>query len=455
MGEWHPDREALEKFLDDRLTDADSRALQRHLFRCPACEGQLIRLLPAVPGHSRNAVPEDLEAGYGSLIRELMDEMRPEMGDRKALLAREHREAQGLWREIRDLTSGQRLRRVKDHPRFHTWGLFELLLEESRHPTRVEPLRAEEQLRLALALTDRLDPRRYGPGSVEAAKARTWAYLGNTLRILSHFRRAEQAFQMAELYLSQSWHDPLDEALILDLKGSLRRAQRRFDESLVLLDDAIGLYRELNEPHLQGRALMTKGLVLQYNGDVAGATACFRSSLFLLDGTEEPRLVAASQFNLMTCLYDSGLTVEAAALIPEARHLMEQVGTRSDLLHLRWLEAAVAAVLGQNEEAEQAFIEVKDAFSADRLAFDAALVSLDLASFYARQGRTAEVKPLAEEILPIFQSCEVPQEALAAVIVFQKAAAMEQLTLGLMDEISAFLEQVRSNPGLRFRGEAP
>lgn len=455
MGEWHPDREAFLKFLDDRLTERDSRALQRHLFRCPACEGQLLRLLPAVPGCSRNAAPEEVEPGYGTMIRDLLAEVRPELDGRKELLARERQESRELWHEIRPLAPGQRLRRVKSDPRLQTWGLLELLLEESRHPARVEPLRAEEQLRLALALTDHLDARRYGPGSVEAAKARTWAYLGNTLRILSHFRQAEQAFQMAELYLSQSWHDPLDEALILDLKGSLRRAQRRFDESVCLLDDAIGLYRELNEPHLQGRALMTKGLVLQYNGDVPGATACFRTSLLLLDGAEEPRLVVASQFNLINCLFDTGLAAEAAELIPEARHLMQQVGTRSDLLHLRWLEAEVAAALGHGEAAEQAFFEVKETFSEAGLAFDAALASLGLAALYARQGRTAEVKPLAEEILPIFRSCEVPQEALAAVIVFQKAAEKEQLTLGLVEEVSAFLEQVRANPGLRFRGEAP
>jgi hypothetical protein len=151
----------------------------------------------------------------------------------------------------------------------------------------------------------------------------------------------------------------------------------------------------------------------------------------------------ANQFNLIRCLFDSGQIAEAAALIPEARHLMEQTGTRSDLLHLRWLEADVAAALGHSAEAEQAFLEVKEALSEACLAFDAALVSLGLAVLYAREGRTAEVKPLAEEIIPIFQSCEVPQEALAALIVFQNAAEMEQLTIGLVEEVTAFLEKVR------------
>jgi hypothetical protein len=63
------------------------------------------------------------------------------------------------------------------------------------------------------------------------------------------------------------------------------------------------------------------------------------------------------------------------------------------------------------------------------------------------------VKPLAEEIIPIFRSCEVPQEALAALIVFQKAAEMEQLTVSLVEEVTEFLEQVRTNPSLRFRSE--
>jgi anti-sigma factor RsiW len=38
MGEQHPDRKALEKFLGGRLAEPDSRALERHLFTCAPCE---------------------------------------------------------------------------------------------------------------------------------------------------------------------------------------------------------------------------------------------------------------------------------------------------------------------------------------------------------------------------------------------------------------------------------
>lgn len=455
----HVNRATLEMFLEDRLTDAESLSLQRHLFSCPACEELLIELLP-VPEEEESPRPHEeptvltaltAQIGYRSLIRQVIEETRPEVEGRRSLLGREREGAGALWNEIAALDAAAALQVVAADPRFHTWGFFERLIETARKSALVEPRRAEEQLRLALLVTNHLNPHAYGPGSVEAARVRGYAYLGNALRILSDFRSAEQAFTQAENHLARSWMDPLDEALLLELQGSLRRAQRRFGEALALLDSAIALYRELNEPHLQGRTLMTRGLVLQYTGDFQAATCSFRDSLFLLDGREEPRLVVASQFNLINCLFDSGRTDEAAALIPEARQLMEKVGTRSDLLHLRWLEARVMTALGQTAEAEHAFLEVREALTADRIAFDAALVSLDLAALYARAGRTPEAQRLAEEMIPIFQSCEVPQEAIAALIVLQKAAEMEQLTLGLVEEVAAFLERSKANPGLRFR----
>jgi hypothetical protein len=197
--------------------------------------------------------------------------------------------------------------------------------------------------------------------------------------------------------------------------------------------------------------MMAKGLVLRYSGDPEAASTWFRDSLFLLDGNEEPRLLALSQSNLIGCLVDSGKVHEAAALIPDSRKLFEQVGKRSDFLRLRWLEGLVAVALGQTGAAESIFLELIDAFTEDRLAYDVALVCLELSAVYARQGRTADVKRLAAEMLPIFQSCEVHREALAALIVFQRAAEMEQLSAGLLEEVTTFLQRVRTNPNLRFR----
>lgn len=455
MTEWHPDRETLERFLDDELPEELSRTLQRHLFTCSGCERSLIEILPASGSRCASGCSDDdsdAAAGYRDLVRQVLREARQEGEQRRALLARERREAGRLWREVRGLDLSARRELVWEDSRFQTWGFFELLVDKARWTVLEEPSKAEEMLRLSLDVAEHLDPVRYGPGSIDSARARAWASLGNALRILADFRQAEQAFRQAEVHLACGWLDPLDEALLLEYKASLRRAQRRFGEALEMLDSAIALYREVNEPHGQGRALMGKGLVLRYSGsDAEAASACFRESLFLLDGNEEPRLLALSQVNLIGCLLDAGRAEEAAALIPDSIKLIEQVGRRCDLLHLRWMGGTAAVTLGRAEEAERVFLELIDEFTQDRLAYNVALVSLELSAVYARQGRTADVKRLAGEILPIFQSCEVHREALAALIVFEKAAEMEQLSVGLVEEVASFLQRARTNPSLRFR----
>ena len=444
MTDRHPDREVLERFLGGDLPEDASRALQRHLFVCPACEERLIELLP---GPATASAPESRDQ-HRSLVRTLLEGHRREISGRHRDLAAERAAAAALWREIEPHDELRRRSLVAQDSRFQSWGFFELLVELGRQAMLENARQAEALLRLALAVAKRLDARKHGTGSIEAARAKVWTWLGNTFRVLEDFGRAEAAFRQAERYFSRSWLDPLDEALLLELRAVLRRAQRRFDEALELVAGAIAIYGEVNEPNHQGRALMIKGMTLQYKGSFAEAADCFRASLSLL---EEPRLLALSELNLVNCLQDAGHSMEAAARIPGMRRRVEQAGKRVDLLRLRWTEAKVAASTGQPAAAEEAFLEVRAAFLQDSLAFDAALISLDLAALYLEQERVAETKRLAAEILPVFRSREVYREALAALLVFQRAAEVEQLTRGLVDEVAAYLRQARNDPRLRFR----
>jgi tetratricopeptide (TPR) repeat protein len=451
MSEWHPDRDQLERFLEDEMGGEESRELQRHLFTCAACEERMIALLPgwnaAEPGTTPGAGGEE----YRGLLKRVLADDRADLARRGSRLSRERAEAGPLLRELLTLPPERRVLVVRDGARFHVWGLFELLVDGARKDIFEDPRGAEAALRAAVEIAERLDPRRYGPGSVEAAQARAWAWLGNARRVLFDFRGAEEAFDLAEDHLDRSWLDPLDEALLLELKALLRRAQRRFDEALAMLEEAVALYREINEPHFQGRALIAKGLVLQYANEIEPAAACLREGLFLIDPAEEPRLVVAAHCNLILCLCDGGRYAEARALIEDMRPLWQEFGTRPDQHRLRWIEGRVASGLGRLAEAESAFIEVRAAFLGSEAAYDAALVSLDLAAVYARQGRPAETKRLAAELLPIFRSREVHREAIAALLFFQRAAEMEQVTVSLIASVSTYLERARSNPGLRFR----
>ena len=77
-------------------------------------------------------------------------------------------------------------------------------------------------------------------------------------------------------------------------------------------------------------------------------------------------------------------------------------------------------------------------------------MALKLARLYLLQGRTSEVKRLAEEMIPIFQAQDVHREALAALRLFQEAARREEVTTEQVRKLVKYLQEARNDPGRRF-----
>jgi tetratricopeptide (TPR) repeat protein len=282
-------------------------------------------------------------------------------------------------------------------------------------------------------------------------RARAWAQLGNALRITSDLDGAAGAFGSAEAVLAAHPRlSPLDEAKVLDLKASLCRDVRQLAEAERLLDRVIAIYRRCGQSNLVGRALSQKALVLREAGDARRSMVLLRRALELLDPHEDPVSVLNARHNLILALVDDGRPREAFALLFHTRPLYLKMGDRMTLLRLRWREGLVAQGLRRLEQAEAAFREVRDAYVELGIAYDAALVSLDLAAVLAQQGRTADLRQLAQEMLTVFESHQIHREAMAAFLVFCDAARIEQAGLRLVKEVATFLEKARNAPGLRF-----
>ena len=61
------------------------------------------------------------------------------------------------------------------------------------------------------------------------------------------------------------------------------------------------------------------------------------------------------------------------------------------------------------------------------------------------------MKQLAGQMLTIFHALRIDREAIAALVLFQKAVEVERVTLGLMRDLSAYLKSSRHDPRLPFR----
>ena len=369
-------------------------------------------------------------------------------------LAAERQEASALAGEIVAQPASRRRLLVRNSRRFQTWAICQTLIERSHKLGFSDPQEGMDLAEVATEIADRLDAKHYGPTQVRDMKAAAWSQYANALRVVSDLRKSEEAFGIAEHFLAGGSGDLLALARLFDLKASLRRAQRQFDDSVALLDSAIDLYRKLRDPRREGSALIKLAYVKAQQEDFALAIALVQEGIGLLDPVADLRLLTMARGNLIDHLTDAGRYLEAQAMLARARREQLRDGDPLPLLRLRWVEGKIAAGLGQFEAAERAFVDARQGFIDHAVGYDAALVSLELADLYARQGRTAEMKRLAIEMLPIFRSRDVHREALAALLVLRQAIDAEAATAAVIGDVRTFLRQARDNPRLRFEGTA-
>jgi tetratricopeptide (TPR) repeat protein len=241
---------------------------------------------------------------------------------------------------------------------------------------------------------------------------------------------------------------------VLDLRASLLSDQGHFEQAAELLEVVIDIYGDLGEPHRKGRAMISKGVFLGYSGWPEEAIRQIRKGLGLIDWDREPRLVLMARHNLAWFLNDCGRSEEALRQLERFRHTYREFSDAWTALRLAWLDGRIAGGLGRVEDAERILREVRRSFLAGGQGYDAALVTLDLAHLHLENGRAAEVRTLARELLDLFLSHDIHRQALAALAVFQTAVDMDDATPGLAQAVSSYLVRARRNPQLRFEKAA-
>ncbi|MBW8877280.1 MAG: hypothetical protein JF614_20135 [Acidobacteria bacterium] len=361
-------------------------------------------------------------------------------------LAAERAEAPARLAELLEQTPERRGMLMRNHPRFQTWGLLERLAEHGRERAFDDPRAGEELARLGLSLADQLDPGLYGPDRIDDVRARLWAYLGNARRLRSDLDGAERAFAASLRHLKRGSGDLLERAVVLDIQASLRRDQRRFDAARRLMTRALRIYRDLGETHRAGRLLVKMSTLHEHSGAPEREIPLLYEALELLDAGKEPRAHLAAHHNLIASLAETGRFMEAQGLLIQARPLYAQFTDGWTRYRRAWVEGRIAQGLGQLQEAELHLRAARDGFAAEGVAFDAALVCLELAALYAGQGRTADLKRLAEEMLPIFSSRQIEREALAALAFLRQAAAEERVSPELVFRVTSFLKRLQLAP---------
>lgn len=431
----HLDPGEVDRFLRGELSGGDNRRLVRSLISA----WRICRHPPSI-------LPARADEDYSHAFEGLLPALRAKAEE----VSRERRLLPGLMAQLRTRSVPELKDLLVGEGKLRRWLFCEQLIEELRRSLYIDPLGAKDMAELAVAIAMSLDPEAYGVSLIRDLQARAWAHAGDALRVLSDLRSAEEAFATAENLVLQGTGDALEEAQIHELEAALRRDQHRPAEAHRLLDEVIAVYRQYRDSHLVGRAFIQKGEVHGSCGELEPAIRWLRKGLDLIDPTRDRHLDLSVRQSLMLCLHESGRHREARFLLKASRPEFQQHGGELLNLRLGWLEGKIYGSLGFVDKAEECLAEARQGFIRLEIGFSAAAVSLDLAALYASQGRSAEIHRLSAEMLLIFQARDLHQEAVAALIAFQRAVAMEGVSSKLLADLRSYLERARKDPQLRF-----
>lgn len=330
------------------------------------------------------------------------------------------------------------------------WPRVEALLRLSFEERYRDPKRMLMLAWAARLEAGALQAAEHGARLVADFQARAWAEVGNAYRVNEQFELAQTALGYAEGLLGAGTGDVLLLARVADVQASLRTDQRRLGEALDLLEVACGLYRETGDLHLAGRALIKKGIIENYDGNPREAIRLLRDGLDLIDSGRDPRLTASARLSIVYAFVDCGEFGEASRILLGSGLRLAFAAEPLNLLKLRWVEGKVLAGLGKLGRAERVFEEVREEFLLRGREYDAAMVGLELAAVWLRQGKMAKVRELAEETYEALRDLGVQTEALKAAFFFREACRRQRVTLDLLRTVRDFLARLEWHPQLRF-----
>src|SRR3954447_7676428 len=455
MLEGHPKTADFELFLrgDSRLSHraANAQVLRHLLSGCAVCQEHLdamgwnrqriVRLLQPAAAVSRDTAPAatgayDYSGAFGVAEKAVSAFLAPEQ------IATEF-PVQQMLAELEALEESARIGKVKSGGIYTSPPVIRALIERS-HSLRYR--NADEMLRLAqlarLAAEGCSAAAAGNERKLPDLRAPAWGEYGAALRVCGQPRAAEAALAASLEHRRQGTGDPVLHAWLLERTSALAAFQGRYQEAITTCVEAGQIYQELGNDHSFAFTLIQKAISILYSGEAARAVRTLNQAISRIDPAD-PQLLMAACHNLIRCYIDLDRPDQALALYSEIHGLYKEIDDPLLLLRMIWQEGLLLRDLGHLRAAETALLKARKGYLEEKLAYEVALVSLDLTTVYVKLGLAEEVKRTVIATVPIFHALRVKLETLAALLQIQKVADQEQQALELIRTLHSLVEPLR------------
>ncbi|HXU32719.1 MAG TPA: zf-HC2 domain-containing protein [Thermoanaerobaculia bacterium] len=428
----HPKPLILGAFVRGELSGAERRDVLRHLLAgCRQCRQKASEMAaPLFEVAARKPPAGGIEA-YDAPLRRVARAFSGVSFESRAGASRpmEAPVAAAVSR-VRRISTGSNATPEELRTRAEGW------LTRARALRYADPERMRAAASLAAVLAERIPRSAFPPGVVADLSALAWAELANGRRLVGDHQGAERAFSRSIHWIDRGSGDLQPLAEIAELVASLEIDARRFAPAERLLDRIVIAYRALGEPHFAGRTMIRRGVMLGYRGEGTAAVRQIVEGHGLLDPGRDPRLSLVAVHGLVSRLADAGRFELAAEVLRDGAPLYEAYAEPIDRIKICWTRGRIEIGMGRPEKGEKYLREGHQGFRDRGMPYFAALVALDLAALHLKEGKTQEVARSIEELLTEFRALGIRREAIACLMILQRAIAAERATEKLVTRVA-------------------
>lgn len=377
--------------------------------------------------HEKHELSDSPKEGWlAGLSLARLPALGPEATERVALQLRR-------WPRV----SGKKLERSRPlagHPRVIAW-----FFDEADRLVHSDPHQAKRAAATAVACSTATISLSEDRELAWAVQAMALAALANVERVLGLHAKAERRFNRAIAGLDKGCASAPLRAEVARKQATLFLDCRRFPEAESGFRGATELFRRANQPMQAARCALMVPRVVYAQGHIGRAFRESLSAIRQVDPEQDPGLYFGALHSQIGFLTELNKPDHALALSEALDRAYPCFGGELTQLRKRWVRGKIAVAMREWAIGARIFDQVRKGFLERDLAYDASLVSLELALCWAELHQPREVMTLAEEMFGVFTAQQIPREASAALILFAEAAkklqADEALIRGTLTKI--------------------
>lgn len=425
LGTFHLTRNELERFRVNRSGPVEKRKVMSHLLAgCRPCQKS-----------AREAFfPQKLD------YTRMFERLQGVLLDAGTAVRAERRRGEELWRLLEPLDATQRLLWVKNDPRLHVWGLYNLLLNEARTVLRQDRGAAVGLYHLAWMIAQKLSPEVYGDARVRDFQGIAATHLGNAKRLYGDLRGAEEDLARAEELLGLGTGDLLDRAYLLGIRATLKSDLGYFEDAAAMFREAVSCAHQMGDRHLEATHLMGWSSSVGWVDPERALDLAERAEARLEQGAD-PHLELGASHLKVSWMSELGRTTEARRLLEACRPLYALYADPVTQGRLLRQEGHLARNEGNLEESECKFRDLVALYEQHDFDLDLALAGVELSQVLSLRGKVAESASILRGLYPFLESRKLHADILRSWLVLQEAVQRDAVQAQMFRDLAMTLRR--------------